>query len=296
MRHTKCLLTPARALHRVLLLELASTSTSKTANSSSSTIFFQTPSAPRSTARLPTPLPSSALQFHTTCRSLRQFSKSPGAAPPKAANAKRLRNEQIPYAWVRLPNSEGLLGAPRQRDAVISELAQGMSLVMVAEPPDPLPEDALGRLAATCRIVDLAAEQAALEAAEEVQKRQAKQTKNLEINWAIAPHDLAHRARRLQDFLKKGLRVEILLARKKNTRQATLEESRALLESIQQIVADVPKTVEYKKMDGDVGGVLRLFYQGPAVKKVKKKKGKGEEGEGEEGENTDGEKKEGVAA
>ncbi|KAI0814616.1 hypothetical protein GGR55DRAFT_439785 [Xylaria sp. FL0064] len=289
MRHTKGLLTPARALHRVLLLELANATTSKA-------ILLQ-PSSLRTAAWSTTharTLQSISLQ---PCLQARRPFSSTSSRAYALSSPKYPRDGAIPYRWVRVADAEGTLSAPQRTESVIANLEEGYSLVMVAPPP-PSPSSTSSPTsaahiirpppAAICRIVNAAAKAKAAAAAAKEAKQTASHTKTLELNWAIAPHDRAHKMKRLKEFLEKGLRVEVMFARKRGTRKATADEEQGLVESVRTTVADVPGAGEYKRMDGRVGGVLRMFFEGPKGKRKEKGKGKesngGENGQvGEEG-------------
>ncbi|OTA47267.1 hypothetical protein K449DRAFT_441191, partial [Hypoxylon sp. EC38] len=126
--------------------------------------------------------------------------------------------------------------------------------------------------AAICRIIDNAAAEAAAAEAEKQARRKAVDTKELELSWSIAGHDLQHKLRRLREFLEKGLNVEIIMAKKKGGRKATVEEAERVVAQVREAVASVDGAKESRKMDGDVGGLARLFFEGPSEKKRKKKK------------------------
>ncbi|KAI0540152.1 hypothetical protein GGR58DRAFT_461768 [Xylaria digitata] len=281
MKHTTCLFTPARALHRLLLLELAK-STGKTAVTSLTNLPF-------SSALRDLPTPKHAGTSGTTLapchRTYRAFSTTPSlTAGPRVMLKKQLRDKAIPFQWVRIADASGTLSEPRRTDSVLAGLAQGYSLVMVAPPPPPPPPTpgapvVIQPSAAICRVIDAAAEKLAAEAAAKELKQMAQQTKTLELNWAIAPHDLAHKMKRLEEFLDKGLRVEVMLARKRGSRKATAEEGRELVERIQQAADQVHGVTEYKRMDGFVGGVMRMFFEGPKDRKKVKKNKNGKAGE-----------------
>ncbi|GAP93198.1 putative translation initiation factor IF-3 [Rosellinia necatrix] len=316
MRHTTCLLTPARALHRALLLQLANTTSksngiSPTTLASSSAVVFRAhihtspPTSKRAAAAAPAPAPAPYLRT-------RHVPTPPGqrVRPPTRKNP---INDDIPYSWVRVADASGALSAPQRTSSVVLSLPKGHTLIMVAPPPstpsrttatgggggmgaDETPGILQPPSAAICRIVDTAAQKAAAASAALETRRQAQQTKTLEINWAIAPHDLGHRMRRLAEFLGKGMRVEVMLARKRGTRKATADEASALADAIREVAEATPGCTEYKKADGVVGGVFRMFFEGPKPKekaKVKaekeEKKGKGkkekekEKGDGEGG-------------
>ncbi|KAI0910647.1 hypothetical protein F4823DRAFT_561655 [Ustulina deusta] len=290
MRHAKGLLTPARALHRVLLLALA--------NSTTGSLSPTTTALPSSWARARPSPPPTATHARTPCPPRRPFSTTSAAA---AAQPKRSlpRDRDIPYRWVRIASGSGVLSGPQRTETVLAGLPSGHSLEMVAPPPAPpapsssssIPTIALPP-AAICRIVDVDAEVAAAAAAAAREAKEASQvapTKTLEINWSIAAHDLAHRMRRLEEFLGKGLRVDVMLARKRGCRRATDDEGQTLVEKIREAALNVPGTAEYKRMAGVVCGVLRLYFEGPKAKWKGKKKGggHGKAGEEEAGEERD---------
>ncbi|KAI0546351.1 hypothetical protein F4679DRAFT_416434 [Xylaria curta] len=275
MRHTQCLLTPARALHRVLLLELANTANN---NGISSTIL-PTSSAFRKHTSLPTSkhARTRAITTISPCCRGRPFSTTSPAAAQRMIVRKHPRDKDIPYRWVRIAGESQSLSEPQRIDDVLASLPRGHSLVMVAPPPPPSPskegeEPTIvepSAAAAICRIIDAVAEAAAAKAAAVAAKEAAKeskkvaqQTKTLELNWAIAPHDLAHKMKRLGEFLAKGMRVDMLLARKKGSRKATREEGEELVRRIREVASEAGAT-EYKRMDGSVGNVVKLFLEVP---------------------------------
>jgi len=149
---------------------------------------------------------------------------------------------------------------------------------MLAHPPPQDPSSATTVVqisAAVCRVVDTSVEKEKAKAEKETalsEKQAAAQTKQLELSWAIASNDLSHKIKRLQEFLDKGARVEVLLARKKGGRTATPEEAEALIERVKEVAASVAGTTEYKKSDGLPGTRMTLFFEGPAAnRKVKTK-------------------------
>ncbi|KAI0442621.1 hypothetical protein F4803DRAFT_518538 [Xylaria telfairii] len=266
MRHTQCLLTPARALHRVLLLELANTASTSTGVLSTKIL----PSSPafRRHASLPTSKQSHTLGITAVpqCSRARPFSTtSPASSARMIVKKKNLRDHEIPYNWVHVASDSGSLSEPQRTAVVIANLPRGHSLVMVGPPPEGAAAPNQPS-AAICRIIDVAAEAKAAEAAAKEAKEVQKGTKTLELNWAIAAHDLSHKMRRLNEFLGKGMRVELLLARKRGTRKATAEEGQELVRRVREAVANVPGASEFKKMNGVVGGVLMMFFEGPKRK------------------------------
>ena len=121
--------------------------------------------------------------------------------------------------------------------------------------------------AAICRIMNIEAARKAAEEAEREARRRATSTKELEFNWAIARHDVKHKLRRMRQFLEKGLFVEVLLAKKRNSRLATREEATWLYNAVREVADSVRGTVEYRRAEGEVNGVMKLYFQGPSEKR-----------------------------
>ncbi|KJZ70251.1 hypothetical protein HIM_10365 [Hirsutella minnesotensis 3608] len=61
-------------------------------------------------------------------------------------------------------------------------------------------------------------------------------TKELDVSWAIGPHDLAIKMRQMGRFVQRGMRVELTVERKRGGRPTTEEEAAALLRSIREHV------------------------------------------------------------
>ncbi|KAI0194638.1 hypothetical protein F4808DRAFT_336497 [Astrocystis sublimbata] len=306
MRHTHHLLTPVRALHRGLFLELANTTAAPRSTYSTTRRSHVSPSIANNNTpilagsrRLPSPPPCYRLRAFSTTSAAAAGPSSRRMVVPK--KPQKPRDLQIPHKWVRVADAEGQLGPMQRLETAVAALQDGFSLMMVQAPEEvegdggaplvKLPQPAI------CRIIDVELEKKKEWEAEKEDKRLAKNTKALELNWAIAQNDLSHRLKRLEEFLLKGYRVEILLARKRGSRKATAQEAQELTTQLQEFAGNVPGAEQYKKMDGDVGKILRLFWEGPAPKKKEKekgkekgkKKGKGKGKEEEEEENEEGE-------
>ncbi|XXG99842.1 hypothetical protein Hte_006183 [Hypoxylon texense] len=320
MVHPRCLsyTSPARVLHRVLVSDLLSRSSTLSFSSiqqatttynhyyylfpprlfsSSHVLARSIPSRPLATP--PTPHHGAAI------RAIRALTTTPPLRRVIDAFQGRFTNRKIPYQWVRIagPPPESRLSAPQRTDAVLATMnLKKHTLVMVAPPPardgdgDGDGDGGSGEfassssatggggvaepLAAVCRIVDNAAASAAAKEAQRALRRRAVDSKELELSWSITPHDLSHKLRRLRSFLDAGLSVEVLLAKKRGGRAAAREEAVAVLAAVREAVAEVEGAKEVRKMDGEVGGTVKLFFEGPVGRRRKKKKGQ-EEGEGE---------------
>ncbi|KAI9763288.1 MAG: hypothetical protein M1840_000770 [Geoglossum simile] len=86
--------------------------------------------------------------------------------------------------------------------------------------------------------------------------------KQLELNWAIDPNDLGHRLNKMQEFLAKGWRVEVILANKRRGRQASAEEAAAVVKRIRGTAEEVTGAKEWKAVDGRVLGHMTMFFEG----------------------------------
>ncbi|KAI1080666.1 hypothetical protein F5B20DRAFT_90304 [Whalleya microplaca] len=264
MAHARCLFSPARALHRVFLSDLSSSSSITTTTMATTTIANHHLQPPRLlAARASLQAPSQKRSFTSTAR-LQRIERE-----------KKLADKEIPYRYVRIAAPEGGLSDPQPTARVLAALdLRTHSLVMVAPPPPSSSDDWGSVEAAICRIIDKAAAAEKEREMAMVARRRAVDFKELELNWAIAGHDLAHKLRRLRAFLDKGMKVEILLARKRGGREASAEEAQRTLEKIREAVAEVKGAKENRKMEGAVGGVARLFLVGPGWKKrAKMRKG-----------------------
>lgn len=91
-----------------------------------------------------------------------------------------------------------------------------------------------------------------------------KSVKTLELNWAMDTNDLGHRLSKVEEFLRDGRRVEVVLASKKRGRKASVEECKEVLRRIREVVGGVEGAKEGKGMEGKVGGFATLFFQGRA--------------------------------
>ena len=103
-----------------------------------------------------------------------------------------------------------------------------------------------------------------------------KTVKGLEMNWAIERGDLGHRLSRLREWLGRGWRVEVVLAKKRKGRLATVEEAEALVGSVRGVLKECGGR-ENKPAEGKVGGVMTIYCEGKVVKEKEKGEGKGEE-------------------
>lgn len=117
-----------------------------------------------------------------------------------------------------------------------------------------------------CKIINKAAEQKAVKAMKKKPANPSQTVKTLELNWAIDPHDLGHRLKRMQEFLEKGYRVDVVLIGKRKKRKATPEEAAETLRRIREGAEEVEGAKEWKAMEGKVGGLVTVYLEGKAKK------------------------------
>lgn len=92
------------------------------------------------------------------------------------------------------------------------------------------------------------------------QKKAQGSAKNLEFNWAAGPADLDRQLGQMVKFLGEGRRVDVLLARKKGSRKAEIEESRALLIKVRAAAAGCGAK-EVAKADGEAGKRMTMAFK-----------------------------------
>lgn len=215
--------------------------------------------------------------LHTSVQAPTHDSRSVKAHKPKGSktNPSLPRNEAIADVsdYVVLRREDGHLTEPRPLSNVLTEAQIRDQTVITIVLPRPGQKG--GSQYPICVVLDRQAyeESEARRVAEESERekgesKKKKGTKELEINWAIAPHDLEHKMKRFREFLGKGLRVEMLLLRKskrkgKVFKQASPDEVEELLKRVREEAAQVPGTKEFKAPSGVVGDKYQLFFEGP---------------------------------
>jgi len=184
-------------------------------------------------------------------------------ATKKAEKSRLPRNHEITAWSIRLVNEDGSLGAPvntRTTLSVLNPKTHNLVVVQPGEPGEP----------PICKIID----KKEMYAKEKAKKKAnpAATTKTIELNWALDPNDLAHRIKRMKEFLGKGNKLEVVLAPKRRGRQATAEEAEALVDVIRESCAEVPGAKEGAAMSGKIGGAATLFFEGNLQKAEKQRK------------------------
>ncbi|KXJ92925.1 hypothetical protein Micbo1qcDRAFT_160793 [Microdochium bolleyi] len=286
MQPYRCPFSPSRALQRVFLAGFPSSARPTT----STQVFLTTD---RAASTLAASLNSTRTARPRTCELRLAAAASPASTSGCRGYAKLIKkakpkqkpqiaNDDIPYQWVRIKldnktgedgdgdggggggGSSDNLGTPQRTDDVLRKLdLKRYRLVMLAPPPPPRAGEPS---AAICKVVDREAEAARKTEAKKEARKEKVNTKELEFNWAIAKGDMDTKLNRMAEFLRKGMRVEIMLAKKRGSRVASMKEAEQLVQHIRDAVADVPHAKEVKKMDGLLGKVARLAFEGPPKK------------------------------
>ncbi|KAL9000322.1 MAG: hypothetical protein Q9169_001039 [Polycauliona sp. 2 TL-2023] len=121
-----------------------------------------------------------------------------------------------------------------------------------------------------CKVVDKLAHRQAEIARAKPKKTASIPSKEVELNWTIAPHDLEHRLKRLREFLNDGRRVEVVFGKKRKgwmlRKDVTQGAAKGLLETIRDQAATVEGSKEWKPLEGREGGELRMFFEAKGTK------------------------------
>jgi len=202
----------------------------------------------------------------TARRSIYKYAKPVKATPAadRLADPDHPVDEAIASPYIHFIDANGTINRHRSLSKVLTTFDRStLRLRQVAlDPDDTLP---------ICKLTTIDAIRAELRAKEKPKRGLADSTKQVELNWAADPNDVEHRVRKLQEFLREGRRVEVLLAPKpkKQGRRASPEEIVELLRTLRDAVREVEGAEEWKEMDGVVGTqcVLYLRPRGEGLKR-----------------------------
>lgn len=230
--------------------------------SATSTLYNPYRDLAKPDARIPTPM-----------RRQREREDENRPGPRVKAKLARLpRDEEIrpPYVYITKvdENGEERLSDLQEVKRILARLdrkVESLQAVVMQNPEDPsAPKWPI------CKIVnkkeELAKQQFDKEQARK--KKAAAKAKEMEINWAVGPHDLEHKLRTLHKFLAKGYKVQVLLLRKQGSKvKVQPKDANALVDKIVETTAEVPGAKEWKKREGQLLGSLRIFLQGKLQEK-----------------------------
>jgi translation initiation factor IF-3 len=185
----------------------------------------------------------------TNFRFLRHFHSRPRTrnllTPITEGKSGTIKDEDIRTDIIQVVNENGRLGPPvRTADTLRSLQRDKYSLVQVSPGSVDRPP--------VCKILSkevIREQQRAKEKAPPVKKRS---TKQIELNWAIDPHDLAHRLKSLTGFIEKGQKVEVILTRKRGKRPPTNDEVKNVMDTVMEEI-DKANAVQIEPMEGQLG-------------------------------------------
>ncbi|RPA95224.1 hypothetical protein L873DRAFT_1813161 [Choiromyces venosus 120613-1] len=89
----------------------------------------------------------------------------------------------------------------------------------------------------------------------------------LEFTWAISLNDLAHKMKKVGEFLRKGNRVEVVIGTRKGMAKVKADQANELVAKVRETGTEFGR--EWKEVDGALGTQLTLFFEGKAPVKAK---------------------------
>lgn len=171
----------------------------------------------------------------------------------------------------------GTLLPPTSLEAALQQLdRENDMLIQVAEtihpsqaplppPTSPFQHDARRRIP-VCKVVNKAVHRKAEKEKSKIKKDAAATTKTIEVSWGIDEHDLEHRMKRMEDFLMKGRRVEVLFGKKRKgwrKKQGVEEdEAREVVRKVKRAMERCEGAKEWRQSEGAVGAQMVLHFQG----------------------------------
>lgn len=185
----------------------------------------------------------------------------PFCAPPSTSryssrieSAQRYPQDQdIRSFMIQIVNENGSLDPPTRTADVLNALdRREFTLIQVGEGIDGRPP--------VCKIVTKLALREQKEAKLKSRTLRTTPTKQVEVNWAIGPRDLAHRLGQMANFIEKGKRVELILTRKQGKRRATEEEVENVMKTVSAAIDEV-KAMQVSPMEGKPGGQVTFFLK-----------------------------------
>ncbi|KAL6805217.1 hypothetical protein J3E68DRAFT_387904 [Trichoderma sp. SZMC 28012] len=147
---------------------------------------------------------------------------------------------------------------------VLTKLEEGESLRMMTPYVPANSETGAPAKFAVCKIVNKRDEyerQKQLKERKKTAVAAKAKTKEMELTWAIGGHDLATKLRQMGGFLGKGMKVELMIGKKKGGRAVEMDEAKDVLKKVQEEI-EAQGARETKKAEGQVGGTMRLYLEG----------------------------------
>lgn len=154
--------------------------------------------------------------------------------------------------------NDGLKG-PLNTKFVLSKLQPEESLRMI-QPYRPGTKEKAAEYA-LCSIVDKKAEYEREREAKEKKKGVVKvKSKEIEMSWSISGNDLQTKTRQLVAFVQKGLKVEVVLGKKKKGKAVGKDDAVKVLATVREEI-EKGGGRESKPSSGEVGEIVRLFVE-----------------------------------
>ncbi|KAL8920131.1 MAG: hypothetical protein Q9172_004641 [Xanthocarpia lactea] len=186
-----------------------------------------------------------------------------------------MRDEAIGALEIQVVGPDNVLQPPTSlRDSLASIDRSTKFLIQVGRKIHPRFDDAPGPdegqrdnrpTIPVCKVVDKSSHQQVEIAKLKPKKTVSMSTKEIELNWNIAPHDLDHRLRRMTEFLNNGRKVEVVFGKKRKgwmqRKEVTDGKAKELVAMIRHRALLVEGSKESKEMEGQEGGELRMVFE-----------------------------------
>ncbi|EXJ79472.1 hypothetical protein A1O1_08736 [Capronia coronata CBS 617.96] len=156
-------------------------------------------------------------------------------------------DEKIDTHQVRVKTPDGKISSPVDLRRVLNSLDRTTSHVLQLSKPGEHDLAIVQVVQRSDLIKQIKDKEAAQRRVQHAQKE--KRPKQIEVNWAISNNDLQLKLKQMEDFLRKGKKVEILLASKRRQRKASTEEAETLLKTLKEKIQEVG-AVEIAPMEG----------------------------------------------
>lgn len=153
---------------------------------------------------------------------------------------------------------------PLKTSFVLSKIQDHETLRMIRPyiPANPKGQPPTPVRYAVCKILDKKAEyQKQKELKERKKNAVTVKRKELEFSWAIDDHDLETKMKRMAKFLEDGMKVEVVLGKKRGGKKATQEEMEKVIKRVR-LEAEEKGGREAKAASGALGASMRLFFEG----------------------------------
>ena len=192
-----------------------------------------------------------------------QYVKTIGSFGPKNAKRGPPLDEDIRSCQVSIVDSEGALKEPEALFNVLHSIDRDKFFVVQVSPLEDLGIP-------VCKIIEKQAFRKAERAKSKPAKNPHATAKQLELSWGIGPNDLGHRLNKLEQFLKEGRRVEILINPRKKARSVTKDEAQVIVQRIRKRIPKIEGAREWKDMLGAVGESVTIYVEGKVKKATEK--------------------------